>query len=580
MLSTEAAVNLGARRGGVRCHASEVGAQFREGCSTNRSTIALFGTVFKNERSEFGSMVAKVLRWWLRPELNRRHKDFQFFSCLLTIILTSSLPFNTNAGMTLCLLTTNDTRKERFMTVRKIRSGTEVAHSGTDRIRRAGKSHMDYWAPRLTKRSYAWQGKIVEIPEWQVRIAHLGRREWFNCGTANKAAAAETARKIYLSLVSKGWQLTLAQFKPDMQVSKDGCTVGDFLDQVKAVSGLKPVTYEIYARKFRSLVAGMSRIDGGKTKHDHVNGGHKDWIEKVRAVRLEKLTPERINDWKVRQLKAASNNPLRLKRASVTARSILLSSKALFSPNIRKHLTLRLPAPLPFEGVTLPEAGKSRYKSEISPALILTAANRELAEGICGEGEPANPRPEMFKILLLALGAGLRRDEIDKLQWKQIQWERNTIRVETTEHASTKSTESEADVDVDPGLLEILKGYKPKPGNGSLFVIESPVQPRPQSVRNHHYRCNRLFNELIAWLRGKGLTARNALHALRKEFGSQICAQAGIYAASVALRHSSINLTREYYLDKKQPTFLAIGKLMQAAPSIGQDAALATEKAA
>ena len=58
-------------------------------------------------------------------------------------------------------------------------------------------------------------------------------------------------------------------------------------------------------------------------------------------------------------------------------------------------------------------------------------------------------------------------------------------------------------------------------------------------------------------------SARNALHSLRKEFGSQFCAQAGIYAASVALRHSPINLTREFYIDKKQPAFLAITKLMQ-----------------
>src|SRR5439155_18672367 len=172
---------------------------------------------------------------------------------------------------------------------------------------------------------------------------------------------------------------------------------------------------------------------------------------------LDKLTPERVNDWKVSELKAASKNPLQLKRASVTARSILLSSKALFTSDIRKHLTLRLPSPLPFEGVTLPEAGKSRYKSEINPALLLTAARRELAEGIQGENQPANPRPELFKIILLALGAGLRRDEIDKLQWGQIQWHRSTIRVETTEHGGTKSAESEADVDVDPGLLEILK---------------------------------------------------------------------------------------------------------------------------
>ena len=81
-----------------------------------------------------------------------------------------------------------------------------------------------------------------------------------------------------------------------MEVSKDGCTVGEFLNQVKAVSGLKAGTYEIYAKKFRSLVAGVFKIDGGKEKHDYVNGGYKQWLDKVCSVRLEKLTPEKIND--------------------------------------------------------------------------------------------------------------------------------------------------------------------------------------------------------------------------------------------------------------------------------------------
>jgi integrase len=450
------------------------------------------------------------------------------------------------------------------MTVQKIKSGTEVAQSGTETIRRVGKSHVDYWTPRLKKRSYEWEGKTVEIPEWQIRIAHLGRREWFNCGTPNKASAADKARNIYLSLISKGWQATLEEFKPDMQVSKDGCTVGEFLDQVKAVSGLKPGTFEIYAKKFRSLAAGAFKIDGGKAKHDYVNGGHLEWLNRVRAIRLERLTSDKVNEWKVRELKAASSNPLKLKHAGVTVRSILLSSKALFTPDIRKHLTVRLPSPLPFDGVSLPEAGKSRYKSEINPSVLLIAAKRELADGIQEQGGAVDPRPELYKIVLLALGAGLRRDEIDKLQWKQIQWDRNAIRVETTEHGGTKSSESEADVDVDPGLLEILKLYMPKPGKGSPFVIESAIQPNPRATRNHHYRCNRLFNEAIAWLRKKGITTRNALHALRKEFGSQICAQAGIYAASTALRHSSINLTREYYIDKKTTVVFPIGKMLNA----------------
>jgi integrase len=326
---------------------------------------------------------------------------------------------------------------------------------------------------------------------------------------------------------------------------------------------LKPVTYEIYAKKFRSLISGIFGIEGGKAKYDYVNGGNKAWLASIHAIRLDKLTPDKVNDWKVGILKAASKNPLQHKRASVTINSVLRGSKALFTANIRKHLTLRLPNPLPFASVTLPEVGRHRYRSEIDPAVLLTAARRELAEGIIGEDQPANPRPELFKILLLALGAGLRRDEIDKLQWKQIQWQRNMIRVETTEHGGTKSAESEADVDVDKDLLDILKGYMPAPGKGSPFVIESPIQPRPDSVKTHHYRCNNLFDQLIAWLRGKGIKSRNALHALRKEFGSLICAQAGIFAASTALRHSSINLTREYYLDKKQPTFLAITKLLQ-----------------
>ena len=212
----------------------------------------------------------------------------------------------------------------------------------------------------------------------------------------------------------------------------------------------------------------------------------------------------------------------------------------------------------------MPEAGKSRYKSEFNPALLLQQAKRELADGFQGEKQPLNPRPELFKMILLALGAGLRRDEIDALQWKQIQWHSNAITVETTEHSGTKSAESEADVDVDPGLLEILKTYMPKPGKGPPFVIESPIQPRPHAASYHHYRCDRLFKELIEWLRGKGITARNALHTLRKEFGSQICAQAGIYAASRALRHGSIAVTAAHYLDKKQPVVLKIGELLAA----------------
>jgi integrase len=446
-------------------------------------------------------------------------------------------------------------------------TGQSVALPPSKKRAKLSRTHQDFWVPRLKKRDYTdRKGKTVQIPDWQVRLFHAGREGWFNLGTPNQAAAAAKARDIFVFLKANGWEAALAKFKPTAEFpAVTSCTVGEFIDEVKAVSGLKPGTYEIYARKFRSLVAGVFNLHGDASKHDYVTGGHQKWLNRVHAVRLNKLTSERVNKWKVRELRNASSSPLELKHANVTLRSILLSSKALFSPKVRRHLTVRVPAILPFDGVALPEVGKSRYKSEINPALLLQQAQRELAEGWQGEKDPPKPRPELFKIVLLALGAGLRRDEIDTLQWKQIQWHRNAIVIETTEHTGTKSADSEADVDVDPGLLEILKSYMPKPGQGSPFVIESPIQPRPNATSYHHYRCSRLFRELVAWLRSKGINARNALHSLRKEFGSQICAQAGIYAASTALRHSSITLTRDYYVDKKQPVVFQVSRLLQQA---------------
>jgi len=452
-------------------------------------------------------------------------------------------------------------------TVQNKNKGTERGQtsrsSSTVPRRRLNSDHQDYWGARLRKRSFKGRnGTSTEIASWQVRLKYLGKESWFNLQTSNKTAAAYKARDIYRFLRANGWEETLANYKAKGE-ERTTSTVGDFLEEVQAVSGIRPGTFAIYARKFRRLVSGAFNIKGGKSKHDYVNGGYQAWLEKVHGVRLERLTPERVNLWKVRTLKAASKNPLALKHANITVRSVLLSSKALFSPKVTRHLKMKLPDPLPFDGITLPELGKSRYRSEIDPALLLTAAKRELADGNCGEDQPRNPRPELYKIILLALAVGLRRDEIDTLQWKQIQWHRNAITIETTEYGATKSAESEADVDVDPGLLDILKAYMPKPGEGLPFVVSSPVQPRPRAVTYHHYRCDRLFKETVSWLRSKGITARNALHALRKEYGSQICAQAGIFAASAALRHSSINLTRDYYIEKKQRVVFQVGELLK-----------------
>ncbi|MDR2778986.1 MAG: hypothetical protein LBB16_01725, partial [Puniceicoccales bacterium] len=57
--------------------------------------------------------------------------------------------------------------------------------------------------------------------------------------------------------------------------------------------------------------------------------------------------------------------------------------------------------------------------------------------------------------------------------------------------------------------------------------------------------------ELIGWLRSHGVNSNNPLHTLRKEYGSEICRQFGLYEASRALRHSSYGITESFYVDRK-----------------------------
>jgi hypothetical protein len=49
---------------------------------------------------------------------------------------------------------------------------------------------------------------------------------------------------------------------------------------------------------------------------------------------------------------------------------------------------------------------------------------------------------------------------------------------------------------------------------------------------------------------------------LRKEFGSLVNQKFGLFAASAALRHSSIAVTREHYVDRKERIALNLTDLL------------------
>jgi integrase len=404
-------------------------------------------------------------------------------------------------------------------------------------IRHLPKTHKDYWKARLERRCYTHKGKLVEVNEWSVRIQHLGQRRSFALGTNNAETAAVKARDIYLAVLAKGWDQAQALYNPEMVVSKDDPTVGEFLTEMESKSDLKPRTFRRYSRLLRRIVADTFGLGKGRGRPSE-GGAYRSWREKVDRVRLGALGADQLNAWRTAYIRKAGTNPVARQGAIRTANDHLRAVRALFSRKWIARLQIRLPDPLPFTGVQLESPRPARYQSTIDAAILFGDARKELA--------PTDPGA--YLAFLLALGAGLRKAEIDGLEWRHVNSTRAVILVEPTEYRGLKSAESAAEVQIDPALAEELRQYKPE--GEPQFVIESPLLAL--KVDRQYYRAEPVFQRLYGWLRSKGIKSRCPLHTLRKEFGSLINAQYGLYAAMTALRHSGIAITSGFYVDNKR----------------------------
>jgi integrase len=354
-----------------------------------------------------------------------------------------------------------------------------------------------------------------------------------------------------LSLRGAGWESTLARFKPASNPAPSAnCTVGDFFAEVKAKADGKPKTIEGYCKSFRKIVADIYGIEGGAKKYDYRKGGQGEWLEKIHAVKLADVTPEKVQGWKRTFLLRSAGDPLRERSARVSVNSFLRQAKSLFAPDVVKHLgALQIPRPLPFDAVDFEKRHSMRYKSTFDVETLVADAQAELAA----------TAPEQFKIFLLAVMGGLRRNEIDKLEWSAFRWREGVVRIEATEYFRPKSEDSTGDVELDPEIVTLFRSFGEKATG--RFVIESPNGARP-AAKYQHYRCEREFEKLTGWLRSKGVATKTPLHTLRKEYGSQVCAKHGIYAASHALRHADMKVTAAHYLDKKRRATAGMGHLL------------------
>lgn len=432
-------------------------------------------------------------------------------------------------------------------TLQDIKSGQEVAKQSGQAV--TSRYRVDYWKDRLYRKTFTRAGVRQEVGEWSVRLQHLARREAFALGSANASVAAIKAKEIATHLDANGWESTLAKFKPNPMVKADICTVGEFLADVEKNSHLKPMTVRRYAVKLRKMVADLAKVDAGvrgrakRAKYDYVNGGRKVWLAKVDGQPLDTLTPENVNAWRNQYITKAGNDPVARKSAERSAASYMRCARALFTPDVTSVLKVKLPAN-PFTGVKLKDPGAARYHSEINPEWLLACAARELREA----------RPQEYLALFLCLWAGLRRKEADLLMWEQVDLKRRHLSVRRTTHFEPKTEESQRTIDLSVEAVDVLRRYKE--GSSSEFVLAG-AQPNIAATYDY-YRCDRIWRDLNAWLRGKGVRQQKAIHALRKESGSLVASNFGIEAARQHLGHRDIRTTSSHYVDKKKRVEVSI----------------------
>lgn len=417
--------------------------------------------------------------------------------------------------------------------VREIIAGKLPEDSGTVKLSR---SDSRYW--NVSGRLFKDHG----VADYSCRFSIRGERNQVCLNTSNQREAAKRAATLFTLVSQNGWETGLALYRPAPEKTEQPeLTVGTFIKTAVSISSARSQSINAYTKAFRRIVSEIKGISNAG-KHVACGSGSTDWRSKVDAVELITIAPTDVIAWKNKRLRDAEADPLAKRRAVVTVNSLIRNAKALFGKKVLPFAkqSLKLPCPLPFEGVTLEKPPSMRYVSKIDPYALLATAKEELLESA----------PEAFKVLILALVCGLRRSEIDNLLWRAFDFPGSSVRVETSEFHQLKSEDSAGVIDLDPDTLALFRGFRARHPK-SIFVIESSKQPRTQ-MKSRGYRCDEAFIRVLSWLRGQGVEANKPLHTLRKEIGSIIASEHGIFEASRYLRHSDIRITSAIYADKKK----------------------------
>ncbi len=399
---------------------------------------------------------------------------------------------------------------------------------------------------RVYRRSRQINGEVIYADNYTLRVKQDGNTSYFNLGNSKPDAGA-TADKImaFLSLDGNTIEEALIQFsekhknkairstkapKPVEAV----LTVGGMVERFLAVtSHLSPMTRRNNSQALRHIAAGilnLPKLDVSQTKNERL-----EWREKVDPFPISEFTLEKIEEFRQRELRKVAGDNIKDGQTRTTLNSYLRAAKGVFTKKLLPlYSSLNLPNPLPFHGIAPLSEPSHRYKSKIDVAALIADAKATLY--------PTDK--DAWVAFLLCIGAGLRREELDKLMLEQIDLEGRKIQIYTTEFFRPKAKNSEDHIDLSDAIVSNLREYMDSITDRRFLLPGREIAGK--------IRSRKTLDALMTWLRKRGVSDRTPIHTLRKEAGSMVFLKGGSIDLAASFLRNDPRVAKEHYIGKKE----------------------------
>lgn len=417
----------------------------------------------------------------------------------------------------------------------------------------ASKNTAAYWQQKVFREEkYDPEDNSPEkSPIWvsahyYVRIQVGTERRKFRLKSTTTEEAGKESAKLYLQISANGWpakkvkKSAVSDAATNEPKKREG-SVGQWIAAATLVATVREDTVKKYAESLRTIVGDILGLSGSRKKESRTQ---------IDNFLLDDLIKDKIHEWILKRTDATRKDVIQARRSSNTARTLLVNARSLFTTEIQEAMKIPTESQrYPFRSVKLPRKYTVRYTSKFDARLLLTKAAEELSDDCTGI-ESAS-KFEQWKILYLALVAGLRYREIDNLRKQDVSPSTRKISVRTHGEYEPKTEASEADITVSEGAAKILEQMLSKT-KGKWMITEA------RSHKTTSYRTGAHHEKLLDWLRNyeeRGIkpleNVHKPLHELRKEAGTLVNSKHGLNEAKNFLRHSDISTTAAYYVGSK-----------------------------